>query len=93
MAGGFYTMDPATGLPMLPGGIALPLTEEELRASGAQLQMPQVSRPNMGPDMRVAGPGGGAADLGGADPAMAQFIAEQNRNDEAANAAAPRAFR
>lgn len=62
MAAG-YLIDPTTGLPMLqtPGGYGLPvpLTEDDLRAAGAQFAGP----PRMGPDLRVAGPGGGMPEL------------------------------
>lgn len=91
MAGGFYSLDPATGQPMLQTAsgafIPLPLSEEEMRQAGAQLAPPpgvDAVAPPQGPDMRVAGPGGGSADLGGADPAMAQFIAEQNQAGQVA---------
>lgn len=91
MAGGFYSMDPATGQPMLQTAsgafIPLPLSEEEMRQAGAQLAPPPgvgVVAPPQAPDMRVAGPGGGSADLGGADPAMAQFIADQGQAGQVA---------
>lgn len=85
MAGGVYTLDPATGQPLVQTAsgayMPLPLSEEEMRAAGAQLQLPDVPAPPTGPDQRLAfnGPGGPQADLGGADPAMAQFIADQNQ--------------
>lgn len=89
MAGGFYTMDPTTGQPMLQTAsgafIPLPLSEEEMQQAGAQLAPPpgvNAPAPPRGPDLRVAGPGGG--DLGGPDPAMAQFIAEQNQQGQVA---------
>lgn len=64
MAGG-YLIDPATGRPAVQtaGGalMPLPLSDDELRAAGAQLQGPPglPSPPMPGPDLRVAGPGGG----------------------------------
>lgn len=89
MAGGLYTMDPATGQPMLQTAsgafIPLPLSEEEMQQAGAQLAPPpgvNAPAPPRGPDLRVADLGGG--DLGTADPAMAQFIAEQNQQGQAA---------
>lgn len=91
MAGGFYTLDPATGQPMMQTAsgafVPLPLSEEEMQQAGAQLAPPPgvaAVAPPQGPDMRVAGPGGGAGDLGGADPAMAQFIADQNQAGQVA---------
>lgn len=85
MPGG-YIIDPATGMPAVqtPGGalLPLPLSDEELRAAGAQLG--PAGPPPPGPDMRVAsvaGPGGGP-DLGQPDPAMAQFIADQQKQEQ-----------
>ena len=82
MAGG-YIIDPATGMPAVQtaGGVMLPLplSDEELRAAGAQLG--PGGPPAPAPDMRVAGPGGGS-DLGPADPAMAQFIADQKQQEQ-----------
>lgn len=60
MPGG-YIIDPATGMPAVQtaGGVMLPLplSDEQLRAAGAQLGPDGPPMP--GPDLRVAGPGGG----------------------------------
>lgn len=83
MAGG-YIIDPETGMPAVQtaggGFMPIPLSPAELEAAGVMAPRPQ------GPDLRLAmGPGGGApADLGGADPGMAQFIADQNRQAQIA---------
>jgi hypothetical protein len=67
MAGGMYTTDPQTGLPVMqtPGGqpLYLPLSPDDMAQAGAQLAPPTgvgpIAPPAPGPDMRVAGPGGG----------------------------------
>ncbi len=55
MAGGYF-IDPATGMPSVrsSGGqvLPLPLSQDDLSASG--LQMPDVPRPDLGPDNRLA---------------------------------------
>jgi hypothetical protein len=89
MAGG-YIIDPATGMPAVQtaggGFMPLPLSDDELRAAGAQLG--PMGPPAPGPDLRVAGPGGGGSmDLGDAPPDPGVFAAQ----DQAAQVAAMRA--
>lgn len=64
MAGG-YIIDPATGqagVPMASGGfLPLPMSPDQLTAAGLPGPPGLPPAPDMGPDMRVAGPGGGRA--------------------------------
>lgn len=84
-----YIIDPATGMPAVQtaggGFMPLPLSDEELRAAGAQLG--PMGPPVPAPDARVAGPGGGPMDLGDIPPDPSVFAAE----DQAAQVAAMRA--
>lgn len=85
MAGG-YVIDPATGQPSVQTAtgafLPLPMGADELSAMGLAPGAPP--RPDVGPDLRLAD-NSGATNLGSPDPAMAQFIADQNRQDSVAD--------
>lgn len=80
-----YTLDARTGLPMV-GGVALPLTPEQMAAAGVSpeqapggIPMPSTQNPYGGlPANAVAGPGGAPTDVSApVDPAIMMAAQQQ----------------